>query len=171
MNRLKFRRLMVGLLALATLLLSEQLVAAGNWVLGQQIAGTYLRVSDRGAIMLQIDLDGNFTIMDSGQFSGGVLDGLYSDTLGSWQRNGLREIIATTVNLTYARDDGAFIGVGAFDYVITFDAAFQTALLTCEGAIFAPGVDPFAPGAQPIAGSEYVCDPLEFQRLPIGANQ
>ena len=48
-----------------------------------------------------------------------------------------------------------------------FDQKFQTETLTCQGRIFAPGVDPFHPEAVPIANSQFTCPGIKFHRIPI----
>ena len=136
--------------------------------LGKVSAGTYLAVeNDKGTIM-QISQDGNLSLIFSNQFGGGVLNDPFSNTLGSWKRSGLREMIATAVDITFESDNGAFVGVAVATYIIKFNKRFQEARVTCAGAIFAPGVNPFVPGADPISGSEFTCgeEELVFHRIP-----
>ncbi len=137
---------------------------------GKKIAGTYLAVEDDAAQTLQISEDGNLSFIFSIQFigSGGFLDESFSNTFGSWKRTGKREITATTVDLSFETGDGTFIGVASATYVLKFDREFQTANVTCEGAIFDPGVNPFDANAEPISGSEFDCGGvIEFHRLPV----
>jgi hypothetical protein len=136
--------------------------------LGDKIAGTYLAVSEDGAQVLQIGRDGDLSVIISFQFtSGGVLGDSFSNTLGSWNKTGKREITAGTANLAFRSGIG-FVGVGAATYVIEFDRRFKTATVTYEGAIFSPGVNPFGADAEPIAGSGFTCRPgSEFHRIPI----
>jgi len=136
--------------------------------LGKTSASTYLSIADDGATILQINRDGNLSLIVSSQFKGGVLSDPFSNTLGSWKRSGLRELTATSVDITFESDGGDFVGVAAATYFIKFDKWFQSARVTCGGAIFAPGVNPFAPGAEPISGSEFTCgeEGLLFHRLP-----
>jgi hypothetical protein len=141
--------------------------------LGDKIAGTYLAVQEDGAQVLQIGQDGNLSVVFSIQFTrGGVLGESFSDTLGSWKKTGRREVTARTVDLTFQSGNG-FFGVAAATYVIEFDKTFETAIVTCEGTIFPPGVNPFDADAEPIAGSGFSCGPrLEFHRIPIeGENE
>jgi hypothetical protein len=48
-----------------------------------------------------------------------------------------------------------------------FDKKFQTVTVSCEGAIFPPGVDPFEADAEPIAGTEFTWSASAFHRIPI----
>jgi hypothetical protein len=135
--------------------------------LGDKIAGTYLAVQDDGAQVLQINGDGNLSVIFSLQFTnGGVVHEAFSDTLGSWSRTGRREITARTADLAF-RSASEFLGVGAATYVIEFDRRFQTAIVTCEGAIYPPGVNPFDVDAEPIAGTEFTWSASEFHRIPM----
>ena len=159
----------VALIAVATFLVSGQAdraLADEEGGLGDKIAGTYLAVTENGAQVMQISQDGNLTFTHSIQFTNsGVLGESFSDTLGSWKKTGQREITAGTVDLGF-QNGSVFLGVGAATYVIKFDQKFQTGTETCQGRIFPPGVDPFQPGAIPIANSEFTCTG-EFHRIPI----
>jgi hypothetical protein len=69
------------------------------------------------------------------QFSGGgVLGAPFSDTSGSWNKTGKREVTAKVVNLVFQNGNG-FVGV-ATTYVIKFNKEFQTGTVTCQGRIF-----------------------------------
>ncbi len=120
-----------------------------------------------GATILQISQDGNLSLIFSSQFVGGALGDPISNTFGSWQRSGKRKLTAKAVDLTFKRVGGEFVGVGAATYVIRFDKKFQSAIVTCQGAIYRPGVNPFGPRTEPIDGSEFTCgeEGLVFQRL------
>ncbi len=137
----------LALVALAAFLIFVQVsptLADGGGGLGKKIAGTYLAVQTDGdeARILQISKDGNLSVILSVQFSGGTAHLPFSNTLGSWKKTGKREITAETVDLDFRPEDGTFAGVGAATFVINFDKKFQTASVTCEGAIFPPGVNP-----------------------------
>ena len=136
--------------------------------LGLYKAGTYLAIEDDGATILQINHDGNLSLIFSGQFAGGVFGDPFSNTMGSWRWSGLRELTATAVDITFEHENGEFVGVAAATYVMKFDKKWQSVQVTCDGAIFPPGVDPFAPGAEPISGSEFTCGEggVLFHRLP-----
>jgi hypothetical protein len=133
--------------------------------LGDKIAGTYLAVQNDGAQVLQINRDGNLRLVLSIQFSGGALGASFSNTLGSWNTTGRREVTARTVDLTF-QSGNVFFGVAAATVVITFDETFETAIATSEGAIFPPGVNPFDADANPIAGSGFRSR-FEFHRIPV----
>ena len=87
----------------------------------------------------------------------------FSNTLGFWKRSGFRELTATAVDITFESDGGDFVGVAAATYFFQFDKWFQSARVTCEGMIFPPGVNPFAPGAEPISGSEFTSSTMVIQ--------
>lgn len=136
---------------------------------GAKVAGTFLRIGESSAQILQVGADGNIALTLSDQYGGGLLNAPYGDTLGSWSRTGRTEITAPTVNITYSGDTGELLGVGAFTYVISFDDKFQNAAVDCEGAIYGPGVDPSDPGAEPLPDTEFACSTLEFHRLSATA--
>lgn len=140
--------------------------------LGTKISGTYLGVQENGAQLLQINADGNLSFIFSEQFAGGTLSDPFSNTLGSWVKTGRREITSIALDLTLQSISGTFVGVAAVTYVITFDKHFRKARVTCEGAIFPPGVDPFDSEAVPLSGSAFNCgnDPLDFYRVPSSGN-
>ena len=93
--------------------------------LGDKIAGTYLAVQDDGAQVLQIGRDGNLRAVLSIQFTGGgVLGESFSNTLGSWNTTGKREVTARTVDLTF-QSGNVFVGVAAATLVITFDETLR----------------------------------------------
>ena len=135
---------------------------------GAHGVGTYLAIQEDSATILQIHRDGTMGLIFSGQFAGGVLSDPFSNTLGSWKRSGLRELTATTVDITFESEGGVFVGVAAATYIIKFDRWYQSARVTCKGEIYPPGVDPFSPDAEPISGSEFTCgeEGLVFHRLP-----
>jgi len=132
------------------------------------IAGTYLSVEQDGANIMQISADGNMSFITSDQFAGlGGLGESYSDTLGSWKWTGTRKITAELLDIGFDKDDGTFVGVAAYTAFIKFSRDLKTANLTCKGAVFGPGVDPFGPGAEPITGSEFTCGEMKFQRVGV----
>jgi hypothetical protein len=130
----------------------------------KQIAGTYLLTSESNALILQLKRDGNMTLIISDQFlNQGILDQSFSDTLGTWKRAGSHKVVVNTVNIAFDAD--TFVGVAAVRYELSFDRHFQEAVLSCNGAIYAPGVDPFS-GADPLTDSEFDCGELHLKRLP-----
>ncbi len=169
-HRLSIFITVVALTVLATFLISGQVsptLADDEGGLGKKIAGTYLAVQDDAAQILQISEDGNLSFIFSIQFSGGVLDLLFSDDLGPWKKTGKREITARTVNLNFESGGAPFAGVAIATYLIEFDKKFRTANVTCEDSIFLPGVNPFDPDAEPILGSELTSGDLEFHRVAV----
>ncbi len=168
-HRLPIFITVVALTVLATFLISGQVspsLADDEGGLGKKSAGTYLAVQDDAAQILQISEDGNLSVIFSIQFSGGALDNLFSETLGSWKKTGKREITARTVSLNFERGDGTFVGVATATFLIKFDKKFQTANVTCEGAVFPPGVNPILDPEQ-IPLVEFTCGDLEFDRVPV----
>ena len=156
----------VALIALSSPSVLGQARPASVEGLGGKIAGTYLAVQEDGAQVLQIGRDGNLRAILSIQFTGGgVLGASFSNTMGSWNTTGRREITARTVDLTF-QSGNVFVGVAAATLIITFDETFETAIATSVGAIFPPGVNPFDANAQPIAGSAF-SSRFEFHRIPL----
>jgi hypothetical protein len=140
----------------------------GVYYKNNKIAGTYLSITSDGAVIMHIHADGTLSMILSEQFAGGgVIGESYSNGLGTWKWTGWLGITATTVDIGYEPSDGAFVGVSAARNWITFSSDFDTATLTCEGAVFPPGVNPFESGAEPIPGSEYTCGELVFHRIPV----
>ena len=138
--------------------------------LGKKIAGTYLGVQKDAAQILQINEDGNLSMILSIQFTGGAAGLRFSNALGSWKETGEREITAKAVDLDFRPEDGAFAGVGASTYVIRFDKKLQTASVTSEGAVFPPGVNPLLdPDADPIPDAEWAYR-NELHRLPVAGD-
>jgi hypothetical protein len=137
--------------------------------IGERSAGTYLSVEGDESTIMQISKDGNLSLIFSDQFSGGVFGDPFSNTLGSWKRSGKRELTANAADITFDATTKELVGVGAAIYVIKFDKWFRSAIMTCQGAIYAPGVNPFSPGATPIPDSDFTCgdEGLVFHRLPL----
>lgn len=160
-------RQLVLLVSTATFVLSSTVglaIAENRSEFGERVAGTYLSNGGDDAVILQLGRDGNMTVILSEQFlSLGVIGESFSDTLGTWKRAGNRKIVASSVNIAF--DGEIFVGVAATKYVISFDPPFGTAFLGCTGALFSPGVDPFAPNAEPIPGSEFTCNEYTLARL------
>ncbi len=129
------------------------------------IAGTYLANDVDGGKIMQISADGNISLIFSDQFIGkGTQGEYYSNGLGSWKWIGLRKIAAEVVDVSYySGDPGEFAGVAAYKAIITFSRNLRTAYLTCEGGLYKPGDDPFAPGVQP--DSTFDCGEVVYQRV------
>lgn len=130
-----------------------------------EIAGTYLSTSADDALILQLDRDGNMTVIFALQFLNlGVIGEDFSNSKGHWKRAGGRRIVANAVDIAF--DQGMLIGVAAARYVIDFDHHLRNARLNCTGGIFAPGVDPFSPDAEPLPDTEFACNEYLLERVP-----
>lgn len=131
---------------------------------GEELAGTYLLNSEENGVIMQLSSDGNMLLIFSEEFLNlGIIGESFSDTLGSWKKAGRRKIVVETVNIAFS---DLFLGIAAVTYRIRFDRHYRQAKLECKGAIYAPGVDPYAPGAEPIPDSAFECDELTLRRLP-----
>ena len=120
---------------------------------------------------MKISRDGNLTITVSEQFAGGgALGKSYSNSFGAWEWKGWREITAMLLDIAYDRTDGTFSGLAAWTAWLSLNKCFDTATLTCDGAIFPLGVDPFESGAAPIEGSELHCVEVEFHRIGVNTD-
>ncbi len=151
---------------LKVFLISIALSASLGWAASKDVGGTYLSTGNDASAIMQINRDGNVSMISSEQFGGGgVLGESFGNSVGTWKWTGKSKITAITVNIAFETGSGSFMGIGAFTNVITFSRDLKTATLTCEGAIFAPGVDPFEAGATPIAGSEFTCGEVQFNRI------
>jgi hypothetical protein len=148
----------------ATLLSSGLALAEGSRGFEGQIAGTYLSTSADDALILQLDGDGNVTVIFALQFLNlGVIGEDFSNSKGHWKRAGGRRIVANTVDIAF--DEGMLIGVAAARYVIEFDRHLRKARLNCTGAIYAPGVDPFSRDAEPLPETEFACNEFILERV------
>ncbi len=142
------------------------LSASFGWAAGKDVGGTYLATLNDASAIMQINRDGNIGFIFSEQFKGGgVLGESYSNAMGTWKWTSKSEITAKTVDIAFDAGNGSFMGVAAFTNFITFSKDLKTATMTCQGAIFPPGVDPFKAGATPIAGSEFTCGEVQFNRI------
>jgi hypothetical protein len=152
-------------LALGAISSCESTTHSGGEGFGKKAAGTYLAVKKDASQILQIHADGTFSIIASIQFSGGVLGKPFSTILGSWKKIERRQITARIVDIVH-KPDGTFFGTASGTYVMRFDEEFQVVDLTCEGAVFLPGVNPLEPGVVPIPVSDFTCDATNFRRVP-----
>jgi hypothetical protein len=162
------RNLLKSLLMAAALLPSVPGLARAESSRGfsaRRIPGTYLSISEDDALILQLDRDGNMTVIFALQFLNlGVIGEDFSNSKGYWKRAGGRRIVANAVDIAF--DEGMLIGVAAARYVIEFDRRLRNARLNCTGAIFAPGVDPFSKDAEPLPGTEFACNEYMLKRVP-----
>lgn len=114
---------------------------------GHDFAGTYLASLPTRAEILQLHADGTAEITLSDQVTAGAGGLTFSDSLGSWKVAGPRTLVARYLNLNFSGTD--FSGTAVVDYVYQFGADLGTIATTCQGKIFAPGVDPFDPSSVP----------------------
>jgi hypothetical protein len=75
----------------------------------------------------------------------------FSDSIGSWRAIGGRRLSARFLNLNFARvvPSATYAGAAVVDYVYQFSSSFNTINVTCQGKIFAPGVNPLNPASTP----------------------
>lgn len=153
---------------IAAVLLSFMVRTAGakhSRDFGDEIAGTYLATVENDVLILQLGSDGTMTVIFAEQFLHlGVLGEDFSNTKGDWKRVARRRIVASSVDIAF--DGPTLLGVASTRYAIAFDRRFREAVLECTGAIYPPGVSPFAQDADPVPGSEFECDPYILERLP-----
>jgi hypothetical protein len=133
---------------------------------GSAFAGTYLASLPTRSEILQLHADGTAEITLSDQVTSGAGGLTFSDSLGSWKVSGPRRLTARFLNLNFAGTD--FSGNAVVDYVYLFGANLKTIAASCQGKIFAPGVDPFNPGSVPVV--TFDCAYLTghpYQRMPL----
>jgi len=133
---------------------------------GHDFAGTYLASLPTRAEILQLHADGTAEITLSDQVTSGAGGLTFSDSLGSWEVAGPRTLTARYLNLNFAGTD--FSGTAVVDYVYQFGADLTTIAASCQGKIFAPGVDPFNPNSVPIV--TFDCSYLTghpYHRMPL----
>jgi len=94
-----------------------------------------------------------------------LLGAPFSTILGSWREIERRQITARIVDIVH-KPDGTFFGTALGTYGMRFDEEFQVVDVTCEGAIFLPGVNPLEPGVVPIPASDFTCNAINFRRVP-----
>jgi hypothetical protein len=114
--------------------------------------GTYFTSpTPPAAEILQIHSDGTAILTTSDQVTVGAGGLTFSDSIGSWRAIGGRKLSARFLNLNFAGTIPAatFAGTAVVDYVYQFSSNFNTITVTCDGKIFAPGVDPLNPSSTP----------------------
>jgi len=114
--------------------------------------GTYFTSpTPPAAEILQIHSDGTAILTTSDQVTVGAGGLTFSDSIGSWRALGPRKLSARFLNLNFAGiiPSATFAGTAVVDYVYQFSASFDTITVTCDGRIFAPGVNPLDPGSTP----------------------
>jgi len=139
--------LIFGLLTLCT-----KTVAADPPVNHDAFTGTYFTSpTPPAAEILQIHGDGTAILTTSDQVTVGAGGLTFSDSIGSWRAIGPRQLSARFLNLNFAGTipSATFAGTAVVDYVYQFSASFSTITVTCQGRIFAPGVNPLDPSSTP----------------------
>lgn len=113
--------------------------------------GTYYATPTPQAEILQIHGDGTAILTTSDQVTVGAGGLTFSDSIGSWRAIGPRKLSARFLNLNFAGviPAATFAGTAVVDYIYQFAANFNTITVTCQGKIFAPGVDPLDPSSIP----------------------
>ena len=137
---------------------------------GGDLAGTYMATLPERAEILQLHRDGTAGMTLSDQVTAGAGGFTFSDSYGSWRRSGAHRVVARMVNLNFDLTGSvpAYSGAAVVDYVMDFGSDFRTFTASCQGKIFATGVDPFNPNAMPVV--EFDCAYLDgflYQRVPL----
>ena len=114
--------------------------------------GTYFTSpTPPAAEILQIHSDGTAILTTSDQVTVGAGGLTFSDSIGSWRALGGRKLSARFLNLNFAGTvpSATYAGAAVVDYVYQFSSNFSTITVTCDGKIFAPGVNPLNPSSTP----------------------
>lgn len=122
---------------------------AGN---DDHFTGTYFTSpTPPAAEILQIHSDGTAILTTSDQVTVGAGGLTFSDSIGSWRALGGRKLSARFLNLNFAGTipAAAYAGAAVVDYIYQFSSNFNTITVTCDGKIFAPGIDPLNPASTP----------------------
>src|SRR5262249_24877498 len=120
-------------------------VAADTPAGSARFTGTYFTSPvPQAAEILQLHGDGTAILTTSDQVTVGAGSLTFSDSIGSWTAIGPRKLSTRFLNLNFAGvvPTATFAGTAVVDYVYQFAANFNTIAVTCQGKIFAPGVDP-----------------------------
>ena len=143
----------VNLLSILGLLTLGAHVAAADPPGGSALfTGTYFTSpTPPAAEILQIHGDGTAILTTSDQVTVGAGGLTFSDSIGSWRAIGGRRLSARFLNLNFAGTipSATYAGAAVVDYVYQFSSNFSTIDVTCNGKIFAPGVDPLNPASTP----------------------
>jgi hypothetical protein len=131
--------------------------------------GTYLASLPQRAEILQLHQDGTALITLSDEVTSGAGGFTFSDSLGSWKVAGPRKLTARFLNLNFdVSGPPTFSGTAVVDYVYQFSENFRTIAASCQGKIFAPGVNPFSPSSVPV--TTFDCSYLNgflYQRMLV----
>ena len=130
---------------------------------GERIAGLYLSIDPAEAHVFQLNADGQYSYMESQQFSGWPGGAAFSNELGTWRRSGRRELIATSLHIEYGPDTRAFEGLTVLRRTFRFERGLNSFTVLCSGSSYAPGVDPFDAAAE--ATSVFECPERSFRRV------
>lgn len=137
---------------LGLLILGADLEAAEPSLNHDAFTGTYFTSpTPPAAEILQIHSDGTAILTTSDQVTVGAGGLTFSDSIGSWRALGGRKLSARFLNLNFAGTIPAatYAGAAVVDYIYQFSSNFTTITVTCDGKIFAPGVDPLNPTSTP----------------------
>lgn len=132
--------------------------------------GTYVAsLPDLGEI-LQIHPDGRVEQTVSDQVTAGAGGLTFSDSYGTWKVIGPRTLFARLLNLNFNLTGPApvYSGIAVVDYTFHFSPGFDTITLSCQGKIYPPGQNPFAPTVPPSV--EFDCtyfNGYHYQRVPL----
>jgi hypothetical protein len=149
-NRSRF-----GLLLLAALVLTATAAVAPGAVRDAghrgDVSGTYLATLPDRAEILTLHRDGTAGMTLSDQVTAGAGGFTFSDSYGSWRRTGRRTIAARMVNLNFDLTGPAatYSGAAVVDYVLELGPGPGRFAASCEGAIYATGIDPLDPASVP----------------------
>lgn len=154
---------------LALLTLGTSLAAADPPGRRKDFAGNYFASLPDRAEILQLHQDGTAGMTLSDEVTSGAGGFTFSDSYGSWKVAGPRKVSARFLNLNFdVTGPPAYTGIAVVDYTLQFSAGFRTFTASCQGKIYPPGQDPFAPTVPPSV--EFDCAYLNgylYQRVPL----
>jgi hypothetical protein len=132
--------------------------------------GTYVASLPDRAEIVQLHRDGTVEQTLSDQVTAGAGGFTFSDSLGSWKVAGPRTLSVRLINLNFdlTGPAPAFSGIAVVDFTFEFAPGFRTFTASCQGKIYPPGQDPFAPTVPPSV--EFDCSYLNgfhYQRVPL----
>ncbi len=157
--------IIVGTFGVAALAPSAVIADSGN-----EIAGTYSpNLPDRAEIM-NLHADGTAEITLSDQVTAGAGGFTFSDSLGSWKKDGPRRVTARFLNLNFdvTTPAATYSGMAVVDYVLLFAPNLKSFAASCSGKIFAPGTDPFAASSVPVTTFDCAyLDGFPYRRMPL----
>ncbi len=153
----------LGLLVFAAPAFADSPPNAGDF------AGTYTATLPERAEILQLHRDGTAEITLSDQVTAGAGGFTFSDSFGSWKAVGSRTLRARFLNLNFdVTGTPSYTGVAVVDYTLQFAPSFRTFSASCDGKIYATGVDPFASGSVPVVTFDCAyLDGFLYKRMPL----